>query len=110
MITERNLYRLSCDFGRMGRVEGIFTATKEDVRALQGRTIYFGEILGKHSQVALEIDEGAIQLIDKYGPFVEQAEQLLGHHIRDPWTPWDSYTISGYNPFGYVTEEELRDE
>lgn len=45
------LYDFHWDYGRMGTVQGRFISTEEDVDCAVGSQIYFGEILGKHSQV-----------------------------------------------------------
>lgn len=55
------IYRMNIDCGRMGELEGVFTATKEQIKKLTDGTIsvYWGEVLGKHSEVygAIEPDE-----------------------------------------------------
>jgi len=58
-----NLYKWSCDYGRMGCVEGLFAATQEQVDNLSGKTVYFGEILGKHSEVKITFEKGDIKKV-----------------------------------------------
>lgn len=42
---------------------GLFRATEEEVKNAIGKTIYLGEIEGKHSEVYGEIEEGDITLV-----------------------------------------------
>ncbi len=39
------------DFGRSGMLSGLFITTKDKLELIKGREIYFGEVLGKHSEV-----------------------------------------------------------
>lgn len=45
------IYKMDCDCGRMGSLQGVFIAEKEHVTVLLKKKIevYFGEVLGKHS-------------------------------------------------------------
>lgn len=45
------LYKFYWYCGRMGDVEGVFKAKKSFVESVIGNNVYFGEILGKHSDV-----------------------------------------------------------
>ena len=40
-----------------GMIEGLFLATEEEVKHLLGKTIYLGEVCGKHSEVTVEIED-----------------------------------------------------
>lgn len=87
------LYKFSWDCGRMGDVEGLFVSTNEEVAGLIGKEVYFGEILGKHSEVYGVIEEGEITEVDIDSEAVAQVAEVLG----DTW--------AGYNPFHYIEEE-----
>lgn len=52
-----SLYRFYADFGRMGELEGLFVTTDEQVQKIIGKEIYFGEVLGKHSDVIATMQE-----------------------------------------------------
>lgn len=58
------IYKLNVDCGRMGDLEGVFVADSEDVDNLIKSKIgvYFGEVLGKHSEVCGAIEPGEITL------------------------------------------------
>lgn len=70
---------------RGGEVEGIFRATKEEVEDAIGKKVYFGEILGKHSEVCGTIEEGEITLVADNPIEVQCAIE------------------SGYNPLEYLS-------
>lgn len=78
------LWRFYWDCGRQGEVEGIFKAAKEEVDAAIGMEVYFGEILGKHSEVYGELEEGEITL--------ESDDPLVVKNAIE----------SGYNPLDYL--------
>ena len=82
------LWRFYWDCGRQGEVEGIFKATKEEVDNAIGKDVYFGEILGKHSEVYGTIEEGEITL--------ESDDPLVVKNAVE----------SGYNPLDYLEEDE----
>lgn len=92
----KKIYKFEADFGRMGDLEGVFVSTDEALQELYGEQIYFGEVLGKHSEVILTLkpehitevtdDEKFIELFEKYG------------------------LENGYNPFSYYEDEDEEDE
>lgn len=92
----RNLYKFFWDYGRQGEVMGLFIADETSVSALLGKKVYFGEILGKHSEVSGTITAEDIAVI----PLTEQAlDELASAFGRD--------SIVGYNPLDYCVEEAL---
>lgn len=84
----KKLYRFHRDFGRMGELEGIFTEEEEIVNKIfeVPYKVYFGEVLGKHSEVYCKINpDDILKLTD-----VEEAVNVV-----------DKYDLqNGYNPFG----------
>lgn len=84
------LWRFDCRFGRMGSIHGLFVATEQDISKLTGQYAYFGEALGKHSEVYCDIEETFFTKIDLDSETVEKVSLILG------------YTWSGYNPLRYV--------
>lgn len=89
------IYEFYWDCGSMGDVEGLFVADIEDVEKAIGREVYFGEILGKHSEVygVLELNDLAMKTEDQ--AFIEKFESIMGKLFS-----------SGYNPLHYLSEEE----
>lgn len=94
------LYSFFVDCGRSGDVEGLFISTPSQVSKIIGKRVYFGEILGKHSEVEVTIKEGHIRLESEEEDKVLWLKELLGE------------TVSGYNPLSYYedAEEENDDE
>ena len=82
------LWKFFWDCGRSGKVEGVFKATKEEVENAIGKHIYFGEILGKHSEVEGTLDDCDCELISDEPIFVMNSVE------------------SGYNPLSYIYEDE----
>lgn len=85
------LYKFHWDCRRSGNLEGLFVATEDEVNNAIGSEAYFGEVLGKHSEVYGTIDEGDIKKLDISPEAVEEVSKYLGS------------TWSGFNPLNYVT-------
>jgi len=87
---EKYLWKLYCYCGRQGSLEGLFVATEEEIKNTIGKYAYFGEVLGKHSEVYGDIEENEITKIDLDSETVEKVSKILG----DTW--------SGFNPMNYI--------
>lgn len=87
------LYRFYLDCGRMGEVESLFIATPDDIAHIVGKRAYFGEILGKHSEIYCTITNDHISLVTSDEDRVNWLYSLLGR------------TISGHNPLEYIEED-----
>lgn len=95
-MSKRGLYRFRFECGRMGHLSGLFTATEDEVKAAIGRDLYFGEVLGKHSEIFGPFDEGDVALVTDDEAFVSK---------------FDEYgCASGFNPLKYFREEEEETE
>ena len=81
------LWSFYWDCGRQGDVEGLFKATREEVENAIGKDVYFGEILGKHSEIYGTLEEDDIELISDNPIEVMNAVE------------------SGYNPLEYLSED-----
>lgn len=91
----KGIYEFFWDCGRMGEVSSTFIADSEDVAKAIGNHIYFGEILGKHSEVYGDLDEGDIELKTQDQDFIAKFEEIMG----------EGYS-TGYNPLHYLPEDE----
>lgn len=91
-MSKRILVEFFWDCGRMGDVIGLFVTTQKDLDEAYGKEVYFGEILGKHSDVYGTFEEKDIKVISEDSIFIEQLTHLLGDDI------------SGYNPLNYIFE------
>lgn len=94
----KKLYTMDFDYGRMGKLQGMFVAEESDVENLIGKTLYFGEVLGKHSDIYGELEASDIVVVSDDQDFITKLVEVIGGE-----------RISGYNPFDYYEEgmEEL---
>jgi helix-turn-helix protein len=83
------LYKFYLDFG-YGDISGLFLADQKEVDDIIDEYIYFGEVLGKHSQV-----EGFIR--DKDITKIEIPSDV----INILYNTFNKKTICGYNPIEY---------
>ena len=90
----KKLYSFYWDCGRCGNLEGLFIAEESEVDKILGKKVYFGEVLGKHSEVSGIISELDIEVISEDQEKIEWLVSLLGTDI------------SGYNPLNYYEEAE----
>lgn len=86
------LWKFYWDCGRQGSVEGTFVATQAEIDAAIGAQVYFGEILGKHSEVYGSLDAADLTLLSEDQSFIESWKNLSAD--------------TGYNPLEYLEENE----
>ena len=84
------LYKFHWDCGRMGYVRGTFIEEKSEVEKAIGSRVYFGEILGKHSQIYGDLKKEDLEEITTDHDFISKFEELE--------------LESGYNPLDYIEE------
>ena len=90
-MSKKGVYKFDWDCGRQGSIDGVFVATDEDVKDIIGKEVYFGEVLGKHSEIYGPIEDGEIKLISDDNVVVDLFEK---HNIQ-----------CGFNPLDYYEEE-----
>lgn len=93
-----NLYSFYVDCGRMGSLDGLFIATQEEVTQAIGKEMYFGEVLGKHSDVQGTLEAHEITLVSDDREKVDWLLGLCGH------------SVSGFNPLDYINEDDSDEE
>ena len=81
------LFKMNFDCGRNGNLEGVFISDTDDVKYLvkNNISVYFGEVLGKHSDVSGCVDKSEITMITTD----ENVISVVFEHGLE----------SGYNPF-----------
>lgn len=92
------LWKFKWDCGRMGYVRGLFVCTQAELDTALGREVYFGEILGKHSEIYGTLGEEDLTLVSEDQEKIQWLVEVIG-----------SPTISGYNPLEYLPEDEDED-
>ena len=82
------IYKFYQDHGRMGSLEGIFVADPKEVKQLidSEKEVYFGEVLGKHSEIYGPISEGEIKMVSDDPAFVKLFE---AHDLSSGFCPFD---------------------
>ncbi len=78
----------------MGEVEGLFVEESKKVESNIGKEVYFGEILGKHSEVYGTLSKEDLTVVCDDSDFVNKFIEIMGDG-----------TISGYNPIQYIQED-----
>lgn len=90
------LWKFHWDCRRMGHVRGLFVATDEEIQAALGKGVYFGEILGKHSEIFGVLEEKDLTRLTDEPDFIAKFEEYgCGN---------------GYNPLDYLSEDEETEE
>lgn len=84
------LYRFFAEAERMGELEGLFVSTSKEIDNAVGKTAYFGEALGKHSDIKVELEASNFQALSDDQDFIAKFEDTVGG--------------SGYNPIDYIEE------
>lgn len=93
------LAKFHWSFRRSGEVSGVFICTKQQIADAVGKEVYFGEILGKHSEVYGTLDEEDIEILSDDQYFISLMLEIF-----------PDGEISGYNPLSYVQETEDYEE
>ncbi|MEI7486825.1 MAG: hypothetical protein WCJ72_05355 [Chryseobacterium sp.] len=92
------VYKMHIDCGRSGELEGVFVAKKSHIKILidSEMEVYFGEVLGKHSEVYGKIEKKEIKMVSDN----EDVVKVIRTHELE----------SGYNPFEYSVVNQQRDD
>lgn len=96
---EKAVYKFNVYNYRSGSLEGIFIAKKDNVKFLieEDIIVYFGEVLGKHSEVYFSIKEEHIKLITDN---IEVVNIIEKYNLENGHNPFD-YTALNYNRDGF---------
>lgn len=92
-----HLYKFDFDCGRMGNIDGLFVADDKKIKRLikENPSIYFGEVLGKHSDISGNFSEMNIEKVKLDIRTVRKVTSILGKS----WCR--------YNLMDYIYETEL---
>lgn len=96
----KTLYSFYLDCGRMGDLDGLFIADSAEVdRVIRHNAYaYFGEVLGKHSEVSCNLNANMFEVKSTDQDFIQNLEELLGT------------SISGCNPLDCIDAEQFDGE
>ena len=111
----KTVYKFQWDCGRQGEVEGLFISNPETVERAIGETVYFGEILGKHSEIygdleakdlkVVSVDEAVIAFIEEHGPFGHNPL----HAINIDCEKCDTLIEEAFSTYGQKIIDECND-
>ena len=93
MNKNKNLYSFYWDCGRQGSIRSKFVATEDEIKKNIGKQIYYGEALGKHSEIVGTLEESDLKILTDDQDFIEKFEKYIGKS-------------TGHNPLEYIEEEE----
>lgn len=111
------LFKMIFDCGRMGNLEGVFIADTEDVEYLLSNeiSVYFGEVLGKHSEISgiidrselkmITDDENVINIVKEYGletgynPFDEALCTYETEEVPENGVEWGNCMVQDFIDF-----------
>lgn len=85
------IYEFYWDCGRSGDLEGLFIADSDDVAKAIGKNIYFGEVLGKHSEVEGILEAGDITLKTDDQEFIAKVIEIFGENFGSGFDPIYKY-------------------
>lgn len=85
------LVEMSLDCGRMGDLDGLFLVDKADFELAQklNPQVYFGEVLGKHSEVYCDFNEMSFTVKTDDAAKIAVMKEI-------------GVVSSGHNPFDYL--------
>ena len=94
------LFKMNFDYGRSGSLQGLFIAEKEYIDFLVEKEleVYFGEVLGKHSEVYGRVASEEITMITTDESVIHIIEV---HKLENGYNPLD------YSLYSYPKEEEV---
>lgn len=95
MKTDKLLVEFHADCGRMGFLSSTFVTTREKLDKIKGKEVYFGEVLGKHSEIYGPVKEEYFTILNDDQSFIKEFEK----HLGEDWSV-------GHNPFHYWEEDD----
>ena len=87
----RHLYEFRFDCRRSGVLKGLFVAEEKEVEDAIGKQVYFGEVLGKHSEIEGELEKDEVCIKSSDENFINQFIETIGVSF-------------GYNPLEHIRE------
>lgn len=90
MSDKKVLAKFYEDWGRHGSIESVFVTTIDKINEMTGKNFYFGECLGKHSEVTGKFKASNFTVLSADEDFVTKCEEVFKNHL----------------PFGNVSVED----
>jgi hypothetical protein len=91
----------------MGFLDGLFVAESTAVDASIGRHIPFGEVLGKHSDIAGTLEASEIKVVSEDQNYIAKTLDIFGSDLmKNTESKRKYFTLCGYNPLDYLANVE----
>lgn len=100
----QTLYKFYWDVHRNGEIESLFIADSEQVEAVMGMTVYFGDVLGKHSDIQGTLDPEDLTIITQEPGVIADLYRLFSGDRRSK-----TGTLIGLNPLHSLQDDEGND-
>ena len=97
----QTLYKFYWDVHSQGEIESLFIADDDEVEEVMGMNVYFGEVLGKHSEVYGTLDDGDLTIVTQEPRVIADLVRLFAGDRRA-----QHGTICGLNPLHYLRDDE----
>lgn len=109
-LGELQVYAWSEDFGRQGSLGGLIVVNAEEREKIdrlcnECASVYLGEVLGKHSNISVDLEPGFFQVLD----VPEEAARALSDHDDSFGTPILGAMMDLYDD-EYADEDEGLDD
>lgn len=90
---EKAVYKFHFDCGRMGELTGLFVESKQKIDWLikSKLEVYFGEVLGKHSEIFDPVNESDFTMVSDDPKVISIIEE---NDLSNGFNPFD-YTLLG---------------
>lgn len=88
----KKLYRFTQSYGRMGDLKGIFVAEESEINAIIGEEIFYGEVLGKNSEIISILQKEDLEILSEDQKFIKKFIEIIENF--------------GFNPLDYYNEDE----
>ena len=85
----KKIYEFYEDFGRMGDLSSIFVVDSETVEKVMDKEIYFGEVLGKHSEIYTVLCDDNLSVRTDDQQFIAEFERIFGENFSTGHSPLD---------------------
>jgi hypothetical protein len=74
----KKIYKFEKTFGRGGKLCGLFLAEETDVAKVLGQNVHLGEVLGKHSDVDVTVDDSTLKMVSEDPAIIAFVTDQLG--------------------------------
>ena len=89
---KKAVWKFYWDCGRQGHIDSLFVATRIQILEMVDRYCYFGEVLGKHSEIAQYLEAKDFTFVSGDDSFVRIFEERVGSVGHNPLEHFEEET------------------